>query len=309
MRAKTGIVIVGAAIASIALWIWFGAAQTRLEAETQRAALVARRQGLAAEARRLEALIAATEQAQLTTAAGIPPPVTNLPVNPAPVQVGPRRAPSTADRTATDPNLRLLEPRYRRAIFNLTYGEFFSGHGLSEDQIDRFIAIKMKRADLRVELANVSRTQDAEGRALVTTLQREADADHDLAIEQLLGPETNRALDDYEHTLGARTGLVSAFAGPAALAGLPLTAAQGDRLLQAALAAGFSPAMTGGAGPGPKRIVDIALLDAQAGEILTPEQFQLFLRTSQVRKSEEAGAALARAQQLDAQRTQTAEGK
>jgi hypothetical protein len=100
--------------------------------------------------------------------------------------------------------------------------------------------------------------------------------------------------------------VVNSLAGGAALAGLPLTADQGDRLLKAALAATGNDSSASG-----EQLVhqmDWEMLDAQAQQILTAEQFAFFRRTDPpseyaLRWKYQIDAAAARAQQADGEKS------
>jgi hypothetical protein len=273
MKIKTGFYTLAAALLVIALGIWVDAARARWRAEAKLGSLATRRDALAREIRdrthRLE-----TEAA--LTADAAPQATKNVASTVAPVAkkalVG--RAAAMPDPLTNDPKLQTLELQRLRAGVALDYGEFFRIRGLPPAQIEKFLENKAKRVELDLDLDLAATGQDAAGKRATRTMRQRGEADYQAAQMEALGPENYRALLDYERTLLVRNGIVNGLAGSAALAGLPLTAEQGDRLFQAALAAaGNDPAMSGFE---LARRIDWQLLDAQAQQILTPEQFTLF---------------------------------
>lgn len=147
---------------------------------------------------------------------------------------------------------------------------------------------------------------DASDKIAAKTLRQRGKAEYEAAQQATLGTDHYQALLEYERTTWVRNVVVNSFAGGAALAGLPLTAEQGDRLLKAALAATGNDTAT--SGDSLVRRIDWEMLDLQAQQILTPEQFAFFRNAQPAigypsRWNYQIDAAAERAQKAEAEKS------
>lgn len=271
-------VLLGVSSASLVLVIvaWFVAAQARRAAEADFAVLKGRRHALIVGLQREEHRAVAAERrcAELEKAlAGAR--AGDGGANASAAQQSPPGRPRTMyDLISGDPRLEALELRRQRASVHQDYGEFFLARGLAPAQVEKFAENWVKWTERGMDLNAVARVQDEAGKQTVAALQQKAKEDYDAAQAALLGPDLYRQLLDYERTIPMRNIVVRGLAGAAAMEGVPLTAGQGDQLLQAAMSAARAEA---GAKPYDLiATVDWDAFDAQARQILTPEQFTLF---------------------------------
>lgn len=224
----------------------------------------------------------------------------------------PAPKPPLADTIADDPKVQLIWLQRARAKAALAYGEFFQRRNLSSEQIERFLENKMRLEEFSGDLENVAGREDSAGKNAARTLRQRAKMEYEATQQATLGRENYEALLEYERTAWVRNVVVNALAGGAALAGLPLTAEQGDRLLKAALAATGNDVST--SGDGLVRQIDWEMLDAQAQQILTQEQFAFYRNAAppggyRSRWEYQIAAAAARARQVEAERSPRKQGK
>jgi hypothetical protein len=174
---------------------------------------------------------------------------------------------------AKDPKLQVLYLASKRASIAASHGPLFRKLGLSPRQIEQLAEVMTKAEEQQQDVAAIQHDQKLppDDPSLVT-LRRQA-RDELLAAEtDILGAEGVEKLQGYARMLPGRA-VVDRFAGAAALANVPLTTLQADRLAQAI--AEKSPAYQSGS------TVDVvqvnwAELDAQSVAFLTPAQQALF---------------------------------
>jgi hypothetical protein len=188
------------------------------------------------------------------------------------------RPKTTSGIIANDPKAEVLMLRWQRAVVLLEYGPFFRAHGLSPDQIQKFQDNWVRRIEQNIDLAAAARAQDPAGRQAINKLQAQGKADYESAQQEVLGLDRWRQIQEYERTEVVRNTVVLGLAGGAALAGVPLTAQQGDQLWQAALnSASHDPNVKG---QDLVATIDWDALDTQARQILSPAQLALFTTTA-----------------------------
>lgn len=179
-----------------------------------------------------------------------------------------------------DPALQVLHFKVRRAELAVSYGPFFVALGLKGDQIDRFLAARSEFEATEFDLQAIRAGGDRRDRPATQALRVAAKQELEVAQRALLGSEGFRRLQDYEKTRAARD-IATAFAGGTAIAGLPLTRQQAERLTQALAEAGKTPAEPGLAFA---RTIDWNRADTSAAKILSPEQLALFVRSDVTRR-------------------------
>ena len=293
------------AVVAVAVAIWIQAARARYQADELLGALEGKR----------ETLLRAVKQAESRSAAVAfaPAPVTKSPVpattaalpRPAIPAVAPAKR-SLGGRMEAEPQAQRLWLQRARAKAGVTYAEFFHRRNLSPAQIERFLENKILSDELDLDLGIAVAPGDAAGKSAASTLRQRGKADYEAAQRTTLGNQNYEALLEYERTAWLRNVVVNTLAGGGALAGLPLTAEQGDRLLKAALAAAGNDSSA--SGEQLVRQMDWEMLDAQAQQILTADQFAFFRRTDPPgeyasRWKYQIDAAVARAQQAEAEKS------
>ncbi len=293
-------------VVAASLAIWICAARTRRDADEALGLLHAKRAALVKEIGEAERPRSAVERvpapaAKLPTAGMVatsPPSV--LQKEPSP----PNRV--LADAMASDPKVQMLWLQRTRAKAVLAYDEFFHRQNLSPSQIERFLENKMRFEELDLDLENATAGGDAAGKNAAKTLRQRGKADYETAQQAAIGREDYEALLEYDRTAWVRNVVVNALAGGAAVAGVPLTAEQGARLLVAALAATGNDSAA--RGEQLVREIDWEMLDAQAQRVLTPEQFAFFRNAApptgyRSRWDYQIAAAVARAQEAEGEKS------
>lgn len=211
-----------------------------------------------------------------------------------------------SELVASDPKLEVLYLNRQRAVVMVEYGDFFRARGLSPEQIDKFTDNYVKHIERTMDLGAAARGQDAAGQQTVTSLQQQERANYELAQSAVLGADGYQQMEEYLRTLPLQNIVMKGFAGAAALAGISLTAQQGEQLFQAAIdASGRDPKL---GGEQLARVIDWDALDARARQILSPEQFALFTTVAppsgfQSRWKYRLDAAILQAQQADSAKT------
>lgn len=178
------------------------------------------------------------------------------------------------DLVRSDPELRALYLKGKRAEFATTYGPLFRTLNLSPVQIARFLEIAMKREKLQIDLEPARSGREAVVAKAATALIADGEADFDRAMLDLLGEPGAQQLAEFQRTLPARD-LVARFAGTAVLANLPVTPAQADSLIQLLVQASTGSGRIGW-----------SAVDGQLGGILSPDQVAL-LQTGGLRPSDQ----------------------
>jgi hypothetical protein len=281
MRAKSLFLLASGILLIVAGLLVFNAVQRRRRTEASLADLAAQRLTLKAElarmsARRVTAENALAELGRVRESPGPTPPAAGTTAGKLPASA--ERPKTMSEIIANEPKAEVLMLSWQRAVVLLEYGPFFRAHGLSPGQIQKFQDNWVRCTEQNMDLAAVARAQDAAGRQAINKLQAQGKADYEAAQQEVLGPDGWRQLQEYERTEVVRNVVVLGLAGGAALAGVPLTAQQGDQLWQAALnAANRDPKING---QDLVATIDWDALDAQAQQILSPEQLALFTTTA-----------------------------
>jgi hypothetical protein len=289
-------------LAALVSLLWIRGAQTRRRADETLHALRTRQASLIKEIDTVGRRRAAVER---TTTVPLKPAAagntgTAALANNGSVQAAASR--TQFDSMAANPQAQVIWLQRVRAKAALAYGEFFLRRNLSPEQIERFLENRMRLEEFSLDLDTAVQAEPG-GKDAARTLRQRSKADYEAALQANLGQENYQALLEYERTAWVRGVVVNTFAGGAALAGVPLTPEQGERLLHAALAATGNDTST--RGEELARLIDWELLDAQARQILTPEQFAYFRNAASpgVNKSRweyEIAAAATRAREAEA---------
>jgi hypothetical protein len=274
MRAKTFTVLAGGAVLVVAILVWRVAAGHRRAAAAALAEAGRVHASLDAEIRRVNARRAVAEASAVEAQRALAELTAPKAASP-PVKTPAARAPASQRQLiSTDPKLEALELKWQRAAVTLEYGPFFHTLGLSAEQIRKFAEDSLRHTERWMDLSAVAEAQDAAGREAAEKLKQQAKADHAAAKAELLGAEGYRRLQEYERTLPLRNVVVAGLAGAAAMEGVPLTAQQAERLVEAAVAATGDAATLGGTELAAR--IDWDALDARARQLLTPAQLMLF---------------------------------
>jgi hypothetical protein len=305
MNAKKILLAAAGAVFVAAGFVWFDAVRSASEAAAALDAAANARARLTEAVHRADARLAAAEKIQADTQAALdgrraakpaaPAPVTPAKPAPAPMAANPR------DLLEKDPALQALWLNSGRARLAQEYGPFFATLQLTPAQIEEFTVNMVKRQEQLMDLSGAAQSQGAESKAAVATLQQQATDAYTAAQTALLGTGAFRQLQDYERSAQARLA-VEGLVGSATLEGVPLTAGQAAQLT-AALA--NSSSRFAGGGRVDLATVDWDAADAQARQVLTPAQFELFKSTAPLssgasRWNLQLDAAVGRARQVDA---------
>jgi hypothetical protein len=239
-------------------------------------------QRLATEARRLEEEIgpAMNRQAEGPVALKTPDQLS---------QEGKSREPDFVLRIPfDDPEMQTHALRTLQSGLGLKYAAFYRALGLDAERIAKFESLLAEYEGRKVDIRTVERTRPVDpalavpfdavtvdGRRVqiamdpsAAKLRRAADADLKQAQIALLGPNGYERLQEFEATAESRT-FVGDLVRNLALTAQPLTADQGERLLQALQAGNFQVKIE------PEKTEWSAIL-AQARPALTPAQFDEF---------------------------------
>jgi hypothetical protein len=295
-------------IAVLGLVLVVGAGMAWIVARRQQAAAAAlttlaeNRKSLESAIGRAEARLRAADAAKSATA-----PAPSPAAQPKPASVAKKNPddtlPNEVELITSDPKLELLELDRQRAEVMLSYGQFFGDFGLAPDKVAKFRENRVAWYERLVDLNGAAGTMDEASQRTIARLKEEAKAEYEAKQAELLGPADYARLQEYDRTVMVRSGIVDGLAGSAAVAGIPLTARQGDQLLQAAveLLGNFTREQS----PEALQRLDWSAFDAKAREILTPEQFALFSSAAAptlgggLRWKLQLEAAAARAMQTD----------
>lgn len=274
LASKTTLSLVVALLFIAAGLVWWKSALARRETEREIAGLAARSEAVQRGVRAAQARVAAANrrQAELAQSRDQPRPAKPAAlVPPAPAS----RARTLTEIIAHDPAAEVLMLRWQREISALEFGPFFRSRNLTPDQLKRFQDEWVNHAAQIIDVQAAGRVTNADP-AAIKALRDKVNADSEAALIEIFGADTYREFREFQQTLPLRNIVVMAFAGAAALEGVPITAEQGQRLYDAGLsAAGISAASGLGSGPMTARI-DWDRLDAAARQILTPAQYALF---------------------------------
>jgi len=131
-----------------------------------------------------------------------------------------------------DPTLQARYLATRRAEWTAKYGAFWASAGLTEPQIDAFIAILVGATARELDLKATTRAQGlTESDPAIAKLRAEAAQRTAAAQRELLGEAAFQRWQDYERNLPMRM-VVDGLAASFVLLDAPLNAAQADRLTQ-----------------------------------------------------------------------------
>lgn len=168
-----------------------------------------------------------------------------------------------------------------RVRFANVYRPFFAKQRLSREQIEQFIAIGLKRFE-RVRDLN-SQTIMLRDDPVLENLRQQAEVEEDAAYRILLGEAAYQRLHDYERTIMARDH-IGGFAADAVLAGVSLTAAQLEAMVE--IVGGNSHTFQGGHYKSwNAAAADWAMLDLQLRPLMSEAQWAFYQRTAQTKGS------------------------
>jgi hypothetical protein len=177
-----------------------------------------------------------------------------------------------------DPKVQLIELAAARARGASSYGWFFRKAGLTPAQIEKFQDNLAARDEQDLDLDSLLRTRPAaasagspEIQATVTQLRSQAEAQYQASQQELLGAQAYAQLRDYDRALPAQSA-VSALAGNAVLAGVPLTERQAEQLTEV-VASTSGDYQKGGVASAAS--IDWDAVDAQAPSILSATQLNV----------------------------------
>lgn len=135
---------------------------------------------------------------------------------------------TTPELIAANPALQLAILRQKRAEFPVLFGPLCDSLKLPPEQREKLCELLMQMTETNMDLAGAKLTLGAdvspEERALKTQFRAK--------LTELLGPEGTSAFEVYQRSAPLRNAFVAPLAGEFALAGHPLSAQQGERLVQ-----------------------------------------------------------------------------
>lgn len=307
LRSKIGLGMVVAGILIGAASFWLNTA--RLERNHRESIRLAAADETTREIRRAEQRVMAAEQKRVQAEDAL-----NQLAEAASSQTKPAVRPVTSqsERLDDQPAQQVLELKRLRAAYQEEYGDFFRQSAFSPEQITRFLDLYVGFDERMMDLRAIARTRDKSGQEALEKLMQTTREDFEAKRASLLGVEMDRQFQVYSRvTVPLENVLVRGLAGAAALEGVPLTAAQGDRLLEAA----FVSMPTGAAGNVTTglKAMDWPAFEERAREILSPAQFRIFSTQApmsgfQSRTSYELESAIARGLQADAKSGSTPAG-
>lgn len=234
------------ATAAVGGWIALRASRAARALSADAAALTARCDSLEREVRELETRLPRAPASDAASPVPAVAPDSSTP-RPAPSATASaitdsRRGPLVA-AVITDPAFQNLDLAARRAKLSALYRPLFDRLGMPVATQERFKDLLTARFAGQMDAFAIRQANHAADSAAIATFEVNADAEFASHTQALLGPDGYAAWQDYERTLPARAA-VDAFAGRAAVAGEPLTAAQADALTL--LLAQTSPAFVQG---------------------------------------------------------------
>lgn len=186
----------------------------------------------------------------------------------------PQPIPNFQEKVNHDPHLQLLNSKARRAALKVTYTPLFQKLGLSETQTQAIEDAMILHEEQRYDLIVVVRQQGLSMQEpAISKLFGDLETQYAQTRAQLLGVTGNKELQEFERTAILRE-LVSGSVGSATVAGVPFTSAQAEKLVQ--LIAASTPEFQKIHSAIDIANIDWEIVDAQAREILSPEQFTAF---------------------------------
>jgi hypothetical protein len=190
--------------------------------------------------------------------------------------------PTLAQKTLTDlianePDVEVLLLKWNREAVLLEAGPFFRRHGFSTEQIRRYQDNYVAHAERDLDLRAAARAKDPTAEETFAALKAQSKADYEAAQQEVLGPVLYREMENYMDRVPVDNLLVRKLAAAAALEGTPWSAEQGAQVLQAAVDAGANQ-KTLWEEPGGK--IDWEAFEERARQILAPDQFELFQKSS-----------------------------
>jgi hypothetical protein len=248
---------------------WMRSRELRRGTEEGLRTLAASRAQLEIDIRRAEERLANAREMPRPSRGEAAPPKPAVSAKPAPAPA------SSASVIERPPEIQVLMLQSGRNQAMLNYDDLFRQLGASEAQSTKFGDNFAAWQEREMDLTAVMRQQDEAGKRTTAELQRQARVEYEQAQLRSLGEEGYRRLQEYDRTIEVRSTLIRGFAGGAAIAGIPLTAEQSERLV----AAGIESAPNGATLPAESLLpaIDWEVFDAKARAILTPAQFQYFM--------------------------------
>jgi hypothetical protein len=273
---KLLLVLAAALLLVLAGFLWLRLHTDRTEAERKFVAIMRSRELFAYETREAAARLTAAQRREADAAQAL---AQLRAAKPRPADASPPPLRTMTDIISKDPRVEVLMLRWQREVSALEFGPFFRMRGITPGQIKRFQDAWVKEEEQVIDLKAAGRLENADP-AAIKRLEAEAQAEYDATLAEVFGPETYRDYLEFRRTLPVRNVVVLGFAGAAALEGVPITAEQGERLFQAALAStGVDSPPPGSSADQTERLltrIGWDRVDAVARQILTPAQYALF---------------------------------
>lgn len=200
---------------------------------------------------------------------------TSLVDNPRPKSIEPPQPTlNVQERLDTDENVQLLKLKARRLSLDANYAPFFRMLNLSPSEIAAFKDAKLQREEEQQDLFATLRKQglSLQDRAVGLFLE-ESETRYRQAQTAVLGLDGYQKLFEYDRTIALRQ-IVGGSIGSATADGVLFSPAQAEKLVQ--LMAQTIPEYQKGDAWADMANIDWEIVDAQAQEILSPEQFAAF---------------------------------
>lgn len=176
-------------------------------------------------------------------------------------------------RLDADPKLQVLSRNARHSTLYGQYATLFRQLRLSPTQADALVDLVLRDDEEIQDISATVRTQGySRGDPAIGKLTEQANIDFAAAERALLGDEGAGQAKEYERSAPLRD-LVAGIAGGATLMGTTFSAEQLEKLVRI-LAASNADFQAGK--PAISLTIDWEVVDAQAREILSEEQFHLF---------------------------------
>ena len=213
-------------------------------------------------------LLAAAEKELTSSPSGPGAPAVKKPATARPI-------PTIAERLRTEPDAQVLWLNQQHAQARATYGPLFRKLGLTRDQIAKFEENLTRKEERELDLQAIMAEQlKTAGKisAEVDAARRNNDVEYDAAQRALLGDAGFQDLQQQRRTSWVRQWVDGWAGGATVYLGEPLTAEQGEALIQ--IVANASDSFRQGKAAGEP--IDWSAVDAAAQRVLTPNQFKLF---------------------------------
>jgi hypothetical protein len=186
----------------------------------------------------------------------------------------PPLTPNFQETVDNDARLQVLSFKAQRAALDAIYAPLFRKLSLSPAEIQAVEDLMVQRREQQNDIMATIRKQGLSmSDPAVSKLLSDARTEYAKVQAALLGAEGYQQLREFDRTSTLRE-MVSGIAGSATVAGAPLASAQAERLVQL-MAASTAEYPNKESDINPASI-DWEMVDAQAKEILSPEQFVAF---------------------------------